>query len=160
MLSRRSEPYPPYLSAKLLALTLIFLFLVLQYVYEPHIAPKLEQWATEFIAKREARRRQRAGAIPISVSHRTDEDLSSRRRSKLSDSDDEGVEMRQSIELENLIAKEVREWRSEVNRSQTRGLRHRNNAGPSGSRHALDEVRSIISSISCSMSDQILPVYQ
>ncbi|KAG6868114.1 hypothetical protein C0993_007492 [Termitomyces sp. T159_Od127] len=36
-----------------------------KFVYEPHLAPKLEQWAEEFLATREARRRQRAGAGPV-----------------------------------------------------------------------------------------------
>jgi len=108
-----------------------------EFVYEPHIAPKIEQWAEEFLAKRQARRRQRSGAVAVAASRRghTDENPS-RRRGKLSDSVDEE---RRSIELENLIAKEVREWRSEVDRSQVQKLRHRNNAAPSSSRNVLDE---------------------
>lgn len=111
-----------------------------EFVYEPHIAPKIEQWAEEFVAKRQARRRHRAGAIPVAVSgyDLTDENVS-RRRSKRSDSGDEENEESQSIELEHLIAKEVREWRSEVDRSQVHKLRHRNNAVSSSSRHVLDE---------------------
>ncbi|KAG6915909.1 hypothetical protein DXG01_009279 [Tephrocybe rancida] len=105
-----------------------------KFVYEPHIAPKLEQWAVEYIAHRDAQRRQRAGAIPVMASpHRRD------MPDKRSDSGNEGSE-RQSIELENLIAKEVREWRSEVNRSQT--LRHRGKQGSSGSQYTIESVQS------------------
>ncbi|KAF5369693.1 hypothetical protein D9615_010148 [Tricholomella constricta] len=106
-----------------------------EFVYEPHIAPKVEQWAEEFLAKRQARRGQRAGAVPVSVPLRND-DTTWSGRSKHSDSGDEGDERRQSIELEHLIAKEVREWQSEVNRSQT--LRRRGNAGPAGFRDPSD----------------------
>jgi hypothetical protein len=99
-------------------------YLAFQFVYEPHIAPKIEQWAEEFLANRQARRRQRSGAIavPSPGRNRTDEDVS---RSL--------EEERRSIELENLMAKEVREWRSEVDRSN---LRLRNNT-----RNVLEEVR-------------------
>ena len=112
-----------------------------KFVYEPHIAPRIEQWAEEFVAQRQARRRQRAGAALVSSQHDlTDENIQSqRRRTKHSDSGDEDNEERQSIELEHLIAKEVREWRSEVNRSHSHKLRHRNNAGASSSRDVLDQ---------------------
>lgn len=118
-----------------------------QFVYEPHIAPKIEQWAEDFVAQRQARRRQRAslGATLVAVSAHdiTDENLS-RRRGKRSDFGDEENQERQSIELEDLISKEVQEWRSEVDRSQVNKLRYRNNAVPSTSRHVLDEVRPSI----------------
>ncbi|KAF9463722.1 hypothetical protein BDZ94DRAFT_1163526 [Collybia nuda] len=117
-----------------------------EFVYEPHLAPKIEQWAEEFLARRQARRRQRAGPIAVPVSNAGVNDEEFLRRSKRSDSDDDNDEgqMRQSIELENLVTREVREWRSEVDRSQPRGLRHRTNAGASGSRSALDKVRELI----------------
>ena len=120
-----------------------------QFVYEPHIAPKIEQWAEDFVAKRQARRRQRASAIPVAASQHnlTDENIS-RRRAKRSDSGDEADQERRSIELENLIGKEVREWRSEVNRSQSQKLRHRNNAAASSSRNVLDEASSFYRSSS------------
>ncbi|GLB34337.1 hypothetical protein LshimejAT787_0112210 [Lyophyllum shimeji] len=104
-----------------------------EFVYEPHIAPKVEQWAEEFVARRRARRRQGAGAVPVlAPSSGRDEVV----KGKRSDSDDEGDHSRQSIELENLLAKEVREWRSEVDRSQ---LRHRGNAGHLESEATSDE---------------------
>ncbi|RDB20079.1 hypothetical protein Hypma_013087 [Hypsizygus marmoreus] len=121
-----------------------------EFVYDPHIAPILEQWAEEFVAMRQANRRRKA-AVAMPVPLRNDEDhlpslrRSKQPRSKHSDSGDEGGDARQSIELENLVAKEVREWRTEVNRSQIRGLRHRSNAGLSRSTHALDESTDRIS---------------
>ncbi|KAF8076967.1 hypothetical protein FPV67DRAFT_440652 [Lyophyllum atratum] len=109
-----------------------------EFVYEPHIAPKVEQWAEEFIARRQARRRQRAGGVAVPVRQRERDETTL--RSKRSDSGEEGDERRQSIELENLIAKEVREWRSEVDRSQ---LRHRGTArGPSRSQGTLSSCES------------------
>lgn len=60
-------------------------------------------------------------------------ETSTRRRTRHADND--------SVELENLVAREVREWRSEVNRSQTqstsRGLKHRKNVS---NQSALDDV--------------------
>jgi len=44
--------------------------------------------------------------------------------------------------MENLVTREVDEWRSAVDRSQN-GLRHRTNAGTSGG--ALEEVKLLIS---------------
>lgn len=120
-------------------------------MYEPHLAPKIEKWAEEFVAKRQARRRQlapAAGPVGVPGPLHGDEDQATRRKHRTSGSDHDGPEMSQSIELENLIAKEVREWRSEVDRSQTssRGLRQRGH-GPrsgSGSLHSLvEEVRYI-----------------
>ena len=121
-------------------------------MYEPHIAPKFEQWAEEFLAKRQARRRQMANAadpVSVPVPLHGDEDSASRRKhwKSGSGSDHDGPEISQSIELENLITKEVHEWRSEVDRSQTstrsRGLRQRGHVGRSGSGslHSLEEVR-------------------
>ena len=52
------------------------------------------------------------------------------------------IEEMTGVELEQLVAKEVDMWRSEVDRSRDpNGLRHRGNA--SGSGNALDEVRII-----------------
>ena len=123
-------------------------------MYEPHLAPKIEQWAEEFIAKRRARRQQSAAAanpVSVPVPLHGDEDSASRRKHRKSGpgSGHDGPEMSQSIELENLITKEVSEWRSEVDRSQTRsrGLRQRGHVGRSGgsdSLHSLEEVRSIV----------------
>ncbi|KAG6888518.1 hypothetical protein C0995_007761 [Termitomyces sp. Mi166 len=99
-----------------------------QFVYEPHLAPRIERWAEGFLTSRQAQRRQRAVAVPVLA---TPLDISDKR----SDSDSGGDEERQSIELGNSIAKEVREWRSEVDRSQT--LRRRGKPGSSGSQYSL-----------------------
>ncbi|KAG6810368.1 hypothetical protein H0H92_012154 [Tricholoma furcatifolium] len=99
-------------------------FAFVKFVYEPHIAPKLEQWAEEFLAHREAQRQRTQPLLATPHPHRRD----SESEDGHSDSSDEGGK-KESIELENLIAKEVREWRSDVNRSQT--LRYR---GKSSSR--------------------------
>ncbi|KAG6836965.1 hypothetical protein H0H93_000357 [Arthromyces matolae] len=104
-------------------------FAFTKFVYEPHIAPKLEQWAEEFLAHREARRNQRAGMVPVLAAPHQRERQSIDKRS---DSDGIRGEERESIELENLIAKEVHEWRNEVNRSST--IRRRMNK--SGTRYS------------------------
>lgn len=95
-------------------------------MYEPHLAPKLEQWAEEFLATREARRRQRAGLVPILATPHMHE----RHDSNNSGSDEGGG--RQLIQLENISSRDVREWRSEVDRSQT--LRRRGRPVSSRSR--------------------------
>ncbi|KAJ7599090.1 hypothetical protein C8J56DRAFT_1039962 [Mycena floridula] len=77
-----------------------------EFVYEPHIAPKVEEWAHNFIAKREARRRQRAGPVPVSVA------VSSAH-------DDGNDDDKPSFELEKLVSREVLEWRGQVSRSTT-----------------------------------------
>ncbi|KAG6865058.1 hypothetical protein C0991_005377 [Blastosporella zonata] len=82
-----------------------------------------KQLAEEYIAHREAQRRHMTEPVAATPHPRDSTD-------KRSDSGDEGDE-RESIELDNLVAKEVREWRSEVNRSQT--LRHREKPRASGS---------------------------
>ncbi|KAG6876371.1 hypothetical protein C0992_013178 [Termitomyces sp. T32_za158] len=101
-----------------------------QFVYEPHLAPKLEQWAEEFLATREARRRQRAGAVPVLATPHVHD------RHDLNDFDSNAGGERQPIPLENLGSRDVREWRSEVDRSQT--LRRRRGLGSSGSRYSLE----------------------
>ncbi|KAJ3935943.1 MAG: hypothetical protein NXY57DRAFT_351147 [Lentinula lateritia] len=46
-----------------------------EYVYDPHIKPKVRQWQTEFAAGREARRRRRMPvAVSVPVNHNTDSD--------------------------------------------------------------------------------------
>lgn len=60
------------------------------------------------------------------------------RRTKHSDSGSNDDDDKGSFELEKLVAKEVDEWRSEVDRSQT-ALRHRKNVS-SSTRNALEDV--------------------
>ncbi|EPQ58855.1 hypothetical protein GLOTRDRAFT_135876 [Gloeophyllum trabeum ATCC 11539] len=106
-----------------------------EFVYEPHIAPKVEAWAESYLARRRARRRQRQGpalAQPYSADEGEAGPSHPRRSFELgkgSDADD-----RTSIELEKLVAKEVDEWRNGVERSQSE-LRQRHNRNAS----ALDE---------------------
>jgi hypothetical protein len=60
------------------------------------------------------------------------------------------AEERKSTELENMVTKEVDEWRSAVDRSQS-GLRHRTHAGTSGS--ALEEVNlNIMKLLKCPLN--------
>lgn len=121
--------------------------LLTQFVYEPHIAPKFEQWAEEFIAVREARRRQRTPTAPISNRRSSSSDSGSSdekalprlpgQRDSFSGSNDE---MQEGIRLETLVAREVREWRTEVDRSQS--LRRRTTAsGQSHTEPSIDMVR-------------------
>ncbi|KAJ7198423.1 hypothetical protein B0H12DRAFT_599529 [Mycena haematopus] len=102
-----------------------------EFVYEPHIAPRVERWAEEFLAKRQARRMQRnAIAVPSMSAH---------------DIDAGDVDDKSTYELESLVADEVRQWRSQVdvNRGEGSGLRHRKNGGASTA-STLDESNIII----------------
>ncbi|KAJ3811497.1 hypothetical protein F5876DRAFT_64717 [Lentinula aff. lateritia] len=65
-----------------------------EYVYDPHIKPKVRQWQMEFAAGREARRRRRMPvAVSVPVNHHTDTD----------DSDDEsGSGKSRGYEMETL----------------------------------------------------------
>ncbi|TFK33198.1 hypothetical protein BDQ12DRAFT_769180 [Crucibulum laeve] len=98
-----------------------------EFVYEPHIAPRVERWAAEFVAKREAQRRQREGPIAVPLrSRRRRNRRSSSNNTSTTDDDDHGIKgtgPEDAVELDHLVAREVREWRSEVDRSTT--LRHR-----------------------------------
>ncbi|KAF9443298.1 hypothetical protein P691DRAFT_679836 [Macrolepiota fuliginosa MF-IS2] len=131
------------------------------FVYEPHLAPKLEQWAEEYIARRRAKRMQRQGPIPVPASiplRRRRGNHSKHSDSTLSGSDsgDDSNEGNPSNQHSNLgqasssrrngrgsefdpaFAREVGEWRSEVERSQTvSSLRHRTNINA----HVMDQVR-------------------
>ncbi|KAJ7075605.1 hypothetical protein B0H15DRAFT_934634 [Mycena belliarum] len=110
-----------------------------EFVYEPHIAPRVERWAEEFLANRRARKMQRAGfaAVPV-PSH-------SGKHSDYGHGDgreDTEADARSTYELESLVANEVRSWRAQVDagRGEGSGLRHRKN----GSMTALDESNIII----------------
>ncbi|KDQ29863.1 hypothetical protein PLEOSDRAFT_1038910 [Pleurotus ostreatus PC15] len=113
-----------------------------EFVYEPHIAPKIELWAEEFIARRKIRKLRQQG--PVSAPQHPE---SRTRRNKSNDSSDEGSDnddgwdkkrggRRSSFELENLVAKELQEWRSETGSNV---LRQRKPAA-STSFNTLDEV--------------------
>ncbi|KDQ63950.1 hypothetical protein JAAARDRAFT_187345 [Jaapia argillacea MUCL 33604] len=81
-----------------------------EFVYEPHIAPKLEKWAEEYVASRRERRRLR-GLVP-SRPHTTL--FESRPPSPLRSGDDN----QSTHELERLVAREIApevdEWRNGV----------------------------------------------
>ncbi|KAJ7210006.1 hypothetical protein GGX14DRAFT_451235 [Mycena pura] len=91
-----------------------------EFVYEPHIAPRVERWAEEFLAKRKAMKMKRAvPAVPV-PSAGAGEAAS--------------VSNESTYELENLVADEVAQWRNEVivSRDQrTSTIRRRQNAGAS-----------------------------
>ncbi|KAJ7681825.1 hypothetical protein B0H14DRAFT_924415 [Mycena olivaceomarginata] len=113
-----------------------------EFVYEPHIAPRVERWAEEFLAKRRAKKAQRAEkgkrAVPVPSTSggagvgggAEDGDL---------DAD------KSTYELETLVADEVHQWRTQVDvsRGQGSGLRHRKNVG-SSTASALDESNILI----------------
>ncbi|KXN88974.1 hypothetical protein AN958_06436 [Leucoagaricus sp. SymC.cos] len=132
-----------------------------QFVYEPHLAPRIEQFAEEWIARRRARRMQQQGPIgvPASIPLRRRRGSHSRHSdSTLSDSDSDsspnplqgspshrrngsrGLSRSQmkshGADFDESFAREVSEWRNEVERNQTSGgLRHRTNIGV----HVMDE---------------------
>ena len=88
-----------------------------QFVYEPHIAPKVEAWAESYVENRRRRRRQRqAPVLSQPVNEHSDENAS--RRS----ADDQARAGDASIELEQLAEWERNEWRNAGNSS---GLRLR-----------------------------------
>ncbi|ETW83760.1 hypothetical protein HETIRDRAFT_472059 [Heterobasidion irregulare TC 32-1] len=111
-----------------------------QFVYDPHLRPKLEAWKENMAEQRRARaqrRRQSAAPVPNSA-HQSGPDSSgddgdallvygeqssSRRRPSL------GSEYSSSpIELEQLVSREVDQWRSNVDMSRDQSglrLRHR-----------------------------------
>ncbi|TFK94861.1 hypothetical protein K466DRAFT_508616 [Polyporus arcularius HHB13444] len=91
-----------------------------EFVYEPHIAPKVEAWAENFIERRQQRRRQRQGPVAAQpVQEHGDENRI--RRSTSSDADRGGDGT--SIELAQLAASERDAWRDNPSAA---GLRHRN----------------------------------
>ncbi|KAK0206644.1 hypothetical protein DFS33DRAFT_1381749 [Desarmillaria ectypa] len=105
-----------------------------EFVYEPHIAPRLEKWAEEFIAKRKARRRQRESLISVPASIPSKGKARSKRSDDGGDTDDDD---KSAYELEKLISHEVHEWRNEVDKSNSSTLRLRKNAASEQS--ALDQ---------------------
>ncbi|KAF9266072.1 hypothetical protein L218DRAFT_858413 [Marasmius fiardii PR-910] len=88
------------------------------FVYDPHIAPKVDVWKHEFRTRREARRRRRQGPIPVAVA------LNGAREDRVSDdsgsndSDDPRVD-KQSYELEDMVQQEVLDWRNGVDQAAT-----------------------------------------
>lgn len=133
-------------------------------MYEPHIAPRLELWATEFLEHRRARRMQQQGpiAVPVSIplqrrrgdnrSEHSSSDSESDSGHDLRENDSHSKDLRQPSDsptttarvtgFDSNVAREVSEWRSEVGQSQlSNNLRHRTNRHV----HAMDEVRVFFS---------------
>ncbi|KAJ6466222.1 hypothetical protein C8R45DRAFT_1079511 [Mycena sanguinolenta] len=113
-------------------------FVFKEFIYEPHIAPRVERWAEEFLAKREARRMQRSAvAVPSTTGG-----------GGASIIDGTDVDGKSTYELESLVADEVRQWRSQVdvNRGEgVSGLRHRKHNGAAASTAStLDESNILI----------------
>lgn len=106
----------------------------LQLVYEPHIAPKFEEWAESFLEKRRQRQRnrQRTGSV-LAHSHPFEGSENGARRSADSGQDrrDDEDNNDTAIELEQLAARERDAWRREAASS---GLRQRRPVG------AMDDV--------------------
>lgn len=103
-----------------------------QYVYEPHIAPKFEEWAENFVERQRQKRRQRQG--PILAQPAQEHGDENRIRRSTSPDDNRGGGSGTSIELEQLAARERNAWR---HNPDAPGLRHRTPAG------GLDEVRKL-----------------
>ncbi|TRM67762.1 hypothetical protein BD626DRAFT_534075 [Schizophyllum amplum] len=87
-----------------------------EFVYEPHIAPKIEQWAEEFL---ERRRRSRFRTLnrPYEVPFFDTDGLDDKRSDSTAAND---LDDKKTFELEQLVTKEVHEWRKEVERSTLR----------------------------------------
>ncbi|OCH89983.1 hypothetical protein OBBRIDRAFT_835353 [Obba rivulosa] len=82
-------------------------------VYEPHIAPKVEAWAEAFVERRRRRRALRQGPILAQPVHEDGHESRGRRSSDaFDDKNQDGDRLGYSVELEQLVAKEVDEWRS------------------------------------------------
>ncbi|KAI0774715.1 hypothetical protein BD413DRAFT_472337 [Trametes elegans] len=102
-----------------------------EFVYEPHIAPKVETWAESFLENRRQRRRRRQGHVLVDPHPFEQGDENGTRRStdgsndKKYDDEDDANGM--SIELEQLAAKERDAWRH--NAGPSSGLRQRKAAG-------------------------------
>ncbi|KAL1743745.1 hypothetical protein HDZ31DRAFT_74677 [Schizophyllum fasciatum] len=87
-----------------------------EFVYEPHIAPKVERWAEEFLERRR-RARHRPLARPYEAAYYDADALDDKKTDGVvPDSFDD----KRSFELENMVTKEVHEWRKEVERSTLR----------------------------------------
>ena len=85
-------------------------------MYEPHIAPKVERWAEDFLERRR-RARSRTLARPYEAAYFDAESLDDKKSDGVApDSFDD----KRSFELENMVTKEVHEWRKEVERSTLR----------------------------------------
>ncbi|TFK74520.1 hypothetical protein BDN72DRAFT_893192 [Pluteus cervinus] len=97
-----------------------------EFVYEPHLAPKVEQWREEIAAaRREAtRRRQGQHMVPVPQRGYSDDQAPLIPRSPSPRND---LNTRDGIPLEPLVSSEVDEWRSEIHANQSLRRRHQPN---------------------------------
>ncbi|EMD40310.1 hypothetical protein CERSUDRAFT_91025 [Gelatoporia subvermispora B] len=100
-----------------------------EFVYEPHIAPRVEAWAEAFVERRRRHRALRRGPILAQpVGDGTDEHRARRSSDSFKDkkddedSGDEGG-IGSSLEMEELVAKEVDTWRNSIRQSTLRQRR-------------------------------------
>ncbi|CDO75208.1 hypothetical protein BN946_scf184794.g15 [Trametes cinnabarina] len=98
-----------------------------QFVYEPHIAPKVETWAESFLENRRQKKRQRQGPV-LADPHPLEQGDENSLRRLFSDPRDKknDDDCSMSIELEQLAAQEREAWRQGAGSSS--GLRQRNAA--------------------------------
>ncbi|KAJ7049890.1 hypothetical protein C8F01DRAFT_1238197 [Mycena amicta] len=85
-----------------------------EFVYEPHIAPKLERWAENFLEKRriqkeknKAKNQKRAVPVPASGE---------------GNADAESMDNKSTYELETLVANEVTQWRDQIDIGRGEGM--------------------------------------
>ncbi|KAI0731882.1 hypothetical protein C8Q72DRAFT_882980 [Fomitopsis betulina] len=102
-----------------------------EFVYEPHIAPKLEAWADSFLEGRRRQRARRQGPIAAQPVHERGNENNTRR----SGTRNGDVDRNMSVELEQLVAQEASAW-SDNGRQD--GLRRRNTGA------AIDESNTFI----------------
>ncbi|KZT29547.1 hypothetical protein NEOLEDRAFT_1145245 [Neolentinus lepideus HHB14362 ss-1] len=110
-------PGPAVYAVVAVVSTVAVVYAFKEFIYEPHIAPRVEAWAENYIARRRARRQQRQGPVPAQP-HTTSDDGSE------DEAGPRGHDINTSIELERLVGREVDEWRNDVDRSQSQ-LRQR-----------------------------------
>ncbi|KAK7026345.1 hypothetical protein R3P38DRAFT_1040574 [Favolaschia claudopus] len=124
-----------------------------EFVYEPHIAPKIEKWAEDFLARRRARKTKRsAAAVSVAVPSGGG-GAGEGGEGGYADDKRSGAEA-SVYEMEDLVGEEVRQWRSQVHESIALGQeggvgaglrqRRRNTARSAGGVSALDESNIII----------------
>lgn len=112
-------PVAVYVVAAIAGAAAVFAFN--EFVFEPHIAPAIERWAEDFIARRRARRE---GAVPVpSTRGSGDGDLGPRRADPKNRTP---AREEDPIELEGLNLGLVDEWRNNVHHTaQGAGVRRR-----------------------------------
>ncbi|KAJ7713397.1 hypothetical protein B0H16DRAFT_1810504 [Mycena metata] len=115
-----------------------------EFVYEPHIAPRVERWVEEFLTKRQARRARRVVAVPTECNYGLGADDAG-----TGTGTDTG-DGKSTYNLKSLVENEVRQWGAQVGEGAGSGLRHRRRVPAPGTGSssiagsALDESNVII----------------